>query len=228
MAKKPYCELCGNTGEIFETGERCSCSVGSLSEFDNDSICLSIPEQYRAVPFNSAFLPYSLGDYYAKFMDTLHKDIVSQKMRNKNIFLGAPAKSGKTILAYSALQSLFRRNVQVFPLFDVLELRRIMNDIDMGRKLPDLEDQEVVPSSLYTTPYLFVRIPTELGYSVFDTINLLLNRRLRRDGCTILLCDFGWNYVTEADKRGTFSNLLGDGSFGTLENKSFYRKEETK
>lgn len=219
-----YCAKCGNTGELFEGG-RCDCKMGTFSEFENDSVCLSVPEQYRGVMFNSILLPSSMGEGYSKFMDTIHKDIVTQKLRNKNIFLGSPPKCGKRVLAYSAIQALFRRNLPVFPVFDVLELRRIISELDMNRRVKDL-DEEVDPLNIYTAPYLFICIPTELSYTVFDTINLILDRRLRRDGCTIFLSPFGWNYIAEADKRSVLTNLLGDGSFGTIENKSFYRKEE--
>lgn len=222
-----YCGKCGNTGIIFESGERCECKRGSLSEFENESVCLSVPEQYRGVLFNSVLVQRDLGEIYPRFLETLYTDMITLKHRNKNVFVSSPAKHSKTVFAYSVIQSLFRKNMAVFPLMDVLELRHIINELDFGRKPVILQDSEVDPMNMYTTPYLFVKMPAELSYAVFETINLILGRKLRCGGEVIILSDFGWNYVSAADKRGTFTDLLGDGSFGTLENKSFYRKEGT-
>jgi len=220
-----YCAKCGNTGEIFATGGRCDCDLGSGEINFNDSACLAIPEQYRGLAFNTELIPTDVGDYYPKYLGELHRDISTMKLRNTNIFLAAPPKHAKTCLAYTAIQNLYKKNVEVFPLYDILELRRFMQDFDWGKKSAELEEAGYTVQGLYSVQYLFVKIPSEVSFAVFDALKLLLDRRLRRNGgVTILLSDYGWNYIAEADKRGIFTAMLGDGSFGTINNKTFYRK----
>lgn len=221
MSNSDWCSECGNTGIIFETGERCVCKRGEGSVFENESVCLCVPEQYRNVRFSSALLPSSLGAHYIRFMDDLHRDVINYKWKNRNLFLSSPPQTGKKILAYSALEALYRKGTKIFPLYDVMEIRRIMQDLDYNKSIPELVEMDIEPSSLYTVPYLFVEMPTEVGFAVFDTLNTLLGRRLRRNGDTFVLSELSWKYIAEADKKGSFAKLVGDGSFGTLENKTF-------
>jgi len=220
-----YCSKCGGTGEIFDTGQRCSCPIGAGDYESVTGSCMLLPEQYRGNLFNPDLLPSDLNDYFKVYMDELYTGVSSMKLRNVNILLAAPAKHGKTFLAYAAMEKLYRRGADVFPLYDILELRRIMQDSDNGKKSKELEELGVDVSTLYTSPYLFVKLTTETSFAMFDAIKLLLDRRLRRSGgVTILLSDLPWNYLAQADQKGTFRGLAGDGSFGTILNKSFVAK----
>jgi len=218
-----YCPKCGDTGELFDTGERCTCPLGMgvYGEIVNE--CLVIPEQYRGNSFNTELIPEGLGDYFKKYMEELYTGVSNMTLRNVNIFLSTPPKHGKTFLAYSCIEKLYRRGVPVFPLYDVMEIKRMIVENDYGKKVKELENKGLEISLLYSAQYLFVKIPSDLSFAVFDTIKLLLERRLRSDGgVTIFLSDLGWSYLSAADSKKVFSTLLGDGSFGTIINKTFY------
>ena len=221
-----YCPKCGNTGELFDTGSRCDCPIG-IGDYDSvNSQCLMLPEQYRGNSFNPDLLPTDLGDYYPKYMEELYQGVSSMSLRNVNIFLSSPTKHGKTFLAYSCMEKLYRKGVGVFPLFDILELKRLMQENDYGKKSKELEELGIELPQLYTVPYLFVKLTTDFSFASFDALKLLLDRRLRRSGgVTIILSDMGWSYVAAADSRKVFSTLIGDGSFGTITNKTFYYKD---
>lgn len=72
---------------------------------------------------------------------------------------------GKTIWAYYCIQNLFRQRIPVVPLWDVLELRRMMYDYDMGRA--DSADY-------YDVKYLFLKIPAEVTHQVRQLLPPLL------------------------------------------------------
>ena len=101
------------------------------------------------------------------------------------------------------------------PLYDVLEIRRKMMDYDMGRS-----DEE----SLYTVPYLFVRIPAEVNYLVRTTIATILDRRVRQGHTTIFLYNGTWGTLTYGDDTGIISGLQGDGSFTSLDVYSYSKQ----
>lgn len=220
-----YCSKCGNTGEIWDTGERCECEIGQKGTLDFDLECIVVPEQYRGLMFNKNLLPAELGDYYANFMDTLRNEIISLRHKHINYFIYSPARSGKTVFAYSCMQSLFRIGTQVFPLLDALEIRRIIQEYDFGKKSVELDTFDVDPNSLFSVPYLFVKMPTELGFNTFTSLTTLIDRRLRRNGSTFILSNYSWEYIAAADKNKVFTSLLGDGSFGTVKKENFYGKE---
>jgi hypothetical protein len=221
-----YCSKCGNSGMLLDNTP-CSCDLGR-GDLNDGLACMTIPEQYRGVVFDSLLLPNDLGDYYKKFMQDLYFDVTSMKYRNKNLFIGSPAKHGKTILAYSCIQSLFRRDIPTFPLFDVLELRSMLIDMDRGRKPAYLEGVDAEPINMLASPILFVRVPSETGYNVYDTIYNLVDRRVRRGNSTIFLHNGSWKFFAENDKKDTVSALAGDGSFCTIDNKSFWNGGDSK
>ena len=184
-------------------------------------VCLDIPEQYRGVVFNPKFLPADLGDSYVKYMSDLYDNVCNMHIRTMNIALCAPPVHGKTTLAYACIQQLFKKGYKVFPLFDILEIKRIMSDIDFNRRsVYELDN----PMNLYLSEILFVKIPQMLTTDVYDSIALLLDRRVRRSNGTIFLFNDTWENLVRQDYKNTLKNLLGDGSFCTIQNKTWRSK----
>lgn len=222
MGDEFYCSKCGNTGENFETGERCNCRIGAGDFESNKTACLFVPEQYRGAGFDIDLLPHGLGAYYYTYMNELYSGVSQMGLRNLNVFLSSPPKHGKTVLAYTCIEKLYRRGVEVFPLYDVMELRRMIMDRDNGKRNEEIEELGLDVTDIYKVPYLFLKLTPDLSFVMFDTLKLILDRRLRRSGSvTIVLSDMPWNYIVEADKKGVFKTLAGDGSFGSLKNMSF-------
>lgn len=218
IKKKKYCAKCGNSGTIPATGERCSCMFNTESFFESVN-CLDVPEQYRGVCFTKALLPADMHESYGDFLDKTFTTISNGEWTQHNLLIASPVAHGKTIFAYSCLEVLCRVGMVTFPLYDVLELKRIIGDIDMGRK-QTYEVEE--PDRIFTTSILFVRVPRVRSLDMYDAMSMILDRRVRRGLSTIFLYNGAWADLVEFDKFGIISGLKGDGTYGTLEVKSWY------
>lgn len=206
-----YCAICGNMG-IKLDGTPCECKISEETIF-SDVVCLDIPEQYQGVVFNQSLVPSDCGEAYQNFMQTVFDQITTFRLRNKNMVICSPAGHSKTILAYSVIQSLFRKRMPTCALYDVLEIKRISSDIDLGRKDAD--------EMIYKAPYLFTKIPIDTSFATYATIAMLIDRRVRRGHSTIFLYNGSWEQLIYGDNRGVMTSLLGDGAYGTLENKTW-------
>lgn len=211
-----YCIKCGNTG-IDIDGNVCSCRFNAQSFYDTVS-CLDIPEQYRGIRFNQSLVSTDMPEGYAKMLQEIHNKITTGKWGFKNVVLASPIGHSKTILAYSCLEVLFRNGEVTFPVFDVLELKRILTDMDLCRKqVYEVEE----PERVITSSLLFVKIPRVTSWEVYDTIALLLDRRVRRGNSTIFIYDGSWSELIYNDKHNVLTNLMGDGYYNTLEVQSW-------
>jgi len=191
-----------------------------LDELYTGTNCLEVPEQYRDVFYDATVTPKDMVAGYATYLQSLIQDIVNTQLKHANIMLCSPAKHSKTIMAYTCIQTLFRRRVPVAPLFDVLEIKRVLRDYSCGRKTQmDIED----PTIFLKVPYLFVRVPMDTTYEVYDAIAEIVDKRTRRGHVTIFLYNGSWETLVYNDKRGTVKDLIGDGSFGTILNKTWRR-----
>ncbi len=213
-----YCVLCGNTG-IDINNRVCVCRANVKSFFD-EVTCLDIPEQYRGIRFNKSLLPDSMGSSYGQKMQSVYNKILEGSWSGHNLLIASPVSTGKTILAYSCLEILFRKGVQTFPVFDLLEIKRMLLDMDFGRK--SVYDVDA-PENLFKVPMLFTRIPRLITQEVFNTMAVLLDRRVRRGNSTIFLYSGSWKFLLSSDKTGTLESLVGDGTYGTFELMSYYK-----
>ena len=212
-----WCPLCGNTG-IDIDGNPCTCRFNAASFYDTVS-CLSIPEQYRGILFNKFLVPQDLDSSYPEYLQYLYDNITAVKWKYHNLVLCSPISHSKTILAYACIEQLFRKGIETFPVFDVLEIKRIMIDLDMARKpLYDVEQPELI----LTVPYLFTKIPRVSSWEVYDTISMILDRRTRRGLSTIFLYDGYWEQLVKNDRQNILTGLVGDGTYNTLDKKSWY------
>lgn len=213
-----YCPVCGNTGIDPTTGQVCNCKWNSDTFFSTVS-CLSIPVQYQGLVFNKILTPNDLGEEYRDYLENLYGDITMLRMQYHNILLCSPHQHSKTILAYSCIERLFRESLPVFPVCDIMELRNIINAIDLGKK-PAYSYAED-PENIIEASYLFAKIPLWPTWECFDTINTLIGRRIRRGHSTIFLYSGTWSQLSYADKYEAITSLRGNGSYSTLEIKSF-------
>lgn len=219
--KIKYCTKCGNSGTLLD-GSLCDCRM-HLSELYDGVECLDIPETYRGLRFNEVALPGDMGPAYANFMKNIYLQITSLGWKCKNAIICSPPQTGKSVLAYSAIQELFRKDIPVFPIFDILEIKRIMLDIDYNKQ----QSMGVTnPLMLYTVPYLFAIMPPMTNYDTFDAAAMLISRRTRRGNSTILLYEGHWNQLVSNDSKGSLKNLKGNGSLTTIEVNSWERKTE--
>lgn len=211
-----YCTLCGNTG-IDIKGNVCSCRANVKSIFDSVS-CLDIPEQYRGIKFAKALVPKDLDESYSEYLQGIYDKILTGKWNQHNVVIASPIGHSKTILAYSCLENMFRNGIPTFPVFDVLELKRIMLDMDMCRTQAYSVDN---PEEFLTVPILFVRIPRVSSWEMYDTISVIVDRRVRRGNSTIFLYSGYWSQLVRNDRAHILQGMVGDGSFSTIEVKSW-------
>lgn len=209
-----YCPKCGNTG-IQLDGTPCDCQLPTESIYA-DLVGIDIPEQYQGVRFARSLVPLDCGDYYGKTLEELHQQITTLQLANQNFVICSPPMHAKTLWAYSCIQNLFRQRVKVIPLLDVLELRRIMYDFDLGRSNS---------ADYYDVKYLFLKIPAEVTYQVRATIATIIDRRVRRGHSTFFIYNGSWSNLTYGDEQETIKGLQGDGSFSSLKVHNFRRKE---
>ena len=213
MITLSYCAKCGGTGYLID-GTPCDCKSRE-DDLYMGMECMEIPETYRGLKFEPLLLPNKLGDIYKNYMNKVFNDITSLRWKGKNELICAPAQSGKSVLAYCCMQTLFRKDIDVFPMYDVLELKKMMMDIEYGR----LKDNGRL---LYESPYIFAYIPPILNFDVFDTVAMLVARRVRRGNSTILLYSGNWEYLKAADQKGSLRNMEGTGSLTTIHISNFH------
>lgn len=216
MPSMQYCPKCLGTGLDIDNNP-CECRFNAKSFYDTVS-CLTIPPQYRGIHFNKLLVPKDVHESYANVLQDIHDNVVGCKWSNHNVVIASPINHSKTILAYSCIETLFRNGIPTFPIYDLLEIKRIILDMDLGREqFYDVEN----PEQLYTVPTLFVKIPRVIDWAVFDTFATLLDRRVRRGNSTIFLYDGVWNFLVNSDKSGTLSGLMGDGTYNTIDVKAY-------
>ena len=211
-----WCEKCSNTGFDINN-EPCTCRFNAKSFYESVS-CLDIPEQYRGIRFNKALVSKDMPEAYAEYLDSIHTMITSNRWKNHNLCLCSPTARSKTILAYSCMESLFRYGNMTFPVYDVLELKRIMLDMDLNRKqLYEVEN----PENMFLASILFVKVPRVTTWEIYDTMATILDRRTRRGNSTVFIYDGSWEQLIKVDKLNTLTGLLGDGSYNSIEVKNW-------
>lgn len=207
-----YCAKCGGSGWLLGGG-MCDCKFNADTFFKEVS-CLEIPEQYRSVHFNEGLVPIDVDRAYAKKLSELYTGISTARICNHNYLICSPHRHSKTIFAYSCIERLFRGGLTVFPVYDIMELRRIMRDVDNGK---ENFLQSGNPEDIWTVPYLFAKLPVYPAWEVYDSVDTLINRRVRRGGSTILLYSGRYSNLTRNDTNDLFVYMRGDGSFNSIE-----------
>lgn len=200
-----YCPKCGNTGRTLD-GSICDCQL-STDTFYTDLQGIDIPEQYQGALFNKALVPTDCVSGYGEILDKLHREITTLQLQHQNICICSPPAHSKTIWAYSCIQNLFRQRFPVVPIYDVMELRKMMIDYDTGR---------IKESDILSVRYLFVRIQAEVTYQVRAAISVIIDRRVRRGNSTIFLYNGTWGNLIYGDENGLLKGMQGDGSFSSI------------
>lgn len=217
-----YCPKCGGTG-IDINGNPCSCVKNVTSFFESVS-CLDIPEQYRGVQFSKILVPSDLHPSYPNYLQSVYDKVLSGQWKQQNAIICSPINHSKTILAYSCIEVLFRSGITTFPVYDVLEIKRMLIDMDLCRKSIYEEEH---PEYIISAPLLFIKIPRVSNWEVFDTIALVLDRRVRRGNSTIFLYDGSWQQLIYNDRNQILVGLQGDGNYSTVDVKSWYVPTDT-
>lgn len=213
------CLKCGGTGFLL-SGELCDCGVKTIYYVPE---VLEVPMQYQGVRFNSRLLPPNVQGGYADYMDAMYRTLTSNSIQGrKNVLICAPPNTGKTVFAYSVLIDQYMKGVSVVPLMDIMEVRAIMmNPYDI-----DVEKVESISKS----QVMFIKIPMDLPSRLAESMSTIIERRVRNSASTIFLYSGTYKDLIAQDTFGKLRMLIGDGSYNSIEVKSFYYevKEENK
>lgn len=211
MVSMKWCSKCSNTG-IDIDGNPCTCRFNAQTFYESVS-CMDVPEQYQGVTFNSALVPRDVDPSYAVFLQKLFDDVSTGKTIKQNMCICSPVGHSKNVFAYSCIEMMFRHGIPTFPVYDILEAKRLLLDTDFNRKpLYPVEN----PENLTLTPNLFIKVPRVITWEVYDTMVMILDRRMRRGNYTIFLYDGNWGQLVALDKNEIVTSLMGDGNFNTL------------
>ena len=205
-----YCELCGNTlSDIM--GNPCECTNKPISYSPILNHCDFIPKIYKGIKFNKDLVKSSMPEIYGNFLDKTRNLLIRGKF-HKNLLLCSPINTSKTIWVYDIIGTLFSLNQEVAPYFDLLEIKRILLDIYS-------KDFDYI----YTVPILFVKIPLEVNKYIFNSIETLIDRRIKKDVFTILTYQGNYKALSGVDEFNLLSDLRGDGSFKSILIEQYYK-----
>lgn len=196
------CLKCGGTGRLVN-GDICpDCGRQSTAR-----PIAGIPIQYQGVRFDASHFQNSSLRGYGQFMEELLNTILNDyAYYQKNCLICSKPGSGKTIWAYTLYQELYGKGCVIPPLRDVAEVRDIMNSYSNRDE-----------ANLYSTARcVIIKIPRDLQPWLFDTISMIIERRVRYSGFTILLYGGSYNDLEYADKYGRLKEIVGNGSFNTI------------
>lgn len=203
------CLRCDGTG-ILANGEPCPDCAKTILRMA--PISYSVPAQYQGIMFDKSFLPEKEQKVYGTFMEELMSTIVSDyAFYQKNLLICNRPNSGKTVWAYNLYAILSDKGYEIPPLKDVTEVRSIITSF---------ADREL--ANLYSTARCaIIKVPRDLQPWMFDSLSMIVERRVRNDGFTIFLYGGTEEDLKFADKYGKLRDIRGTGAYNTIEIKSF-------
>ena len=207
------CLKCGGTGFLIGGG-RCDCGC-------KDDIILpttlAVPAQYQSIRFNRLLLPSDLHDSYGIFMEQLIRECTSNvDAFNRNVLICAPPNSGKTVFAFTVFGTLFARGMAMPDVMDLMDARAKL----LAIYNVDYEQVELLSRSKLA----IIKVPQDLPPKFAETMSMIVERRVMSGGSTIFLFSGSKDDLLAQDKFNKFKALLGDGSYNSIEVKSWERK----
>lgn len=203
------CLRCGGTG-IDGFGK--PCPVCSKEKLQSLPTITTIPIQYQNVRFDRMFLPEPLQDTYGVYMEELIEKIVKQSGFYKNILICNRPNTGKTIFAYTVYGLLYNKGVKIPEVKDIMEVREILLDYYGDNETVDLWS---------TAKVAIIKIPSDIPNKLFDTVSTIIERRVRNNASTIFLYGGSKKDLVAQDRFNKLPYLEGDGSYNSLEIKSW-------
>ena len=205
------CLICGGVPPYLTAfGKPCpNCSKEVVEALPNIP---EIPVQYQNVRFDRTFLPENLQDTYGVYMEELIDKIVKQVGFYKNILICCRPNSGKTVFAYTVFGLLHNKGVRMPIVKDIFEVRDIFVSY-----YADAEEVELWSSSKLA----IIKIPVDITTKVFDTMSTIVERRVRNNCSTIFLYGGTKKDILAQDKFSKLKYLEGDGSYNSIEIKSW-------
>lgn len=203
------CMKCAGSGKLI-SGEPCPDCAKELSAIV--PISYGVPAQYQGVKFDKSFLPEKEQKGYGEFMEELLNTIINDyAFYQKNLLICNRPNSGKTVWAYHLYAVLSSKGYEIPPLKDIAEVRDIITSY---------ADKEL--ANLYSTARCaIIKVPRDLQPWMFDSISMIVERRVRNDGFTIFLYGGSEDDLKYADRYGRIRDIMGTGAYNTVKLYSF-------
>lgn len=219
MNDESPCNLCGGIG-ILPNGGTCKCKQGRVLSVNTEYI--SIPKQYLDITFNKNLIQTDIGNDYSDYLYELYQSVINKEIAHKNIYLSSPPNHSKTLFAFSCIKTLFSRGEDVFPLYDLLEIRRIVDDFDVGRT----QKYNEYPELIFKCNILILLTGNTRNTNVYSTLINLINRRVRQGGSTIILSNFNWETFIQYDNSKALKSMEGKGDYNTIIIKNWVKESD--
>lgn len=203
------CLRCGDTGKMAN-GKPCTeCKVGIVRP---EIVLYGVPVQYQGVSFDKSFLPEKEQKVYGTFMEELRDTIVNDMAYyQKNHIICSRPNSGKTVWAYTMFALFLEHGVTIPQFRDIIEVRDILNG-----------GSDIKEAGLYSTARCaIIKIPRDIQPWLFDSINSIVERRVRNNGFTIFLYGGSEEDLVKSDRYERLKFLRGTGSYNTVQVSSF-------
>ena len=209
------CIHCAGTG--FMIGNRPCPYCNSKDDVDIVPIYDEVPVQYQRLKFDKELLPDGMQEIYGTFMESLMKEIVENASTfQRNTMICCRPNCGKTVWAYNLYSLLKSKQIDIPPVKDILEVKEIMSLADR---------QYDLCKEFSNDRFAIVKIPRQVNADMLESIQLIVERRVRNNGCTIFLYGGTKEDLKNQDHFGKLRYIAGNGSFNSVKIETFYDKK---
>lgn len=204
------CIECGGVGKINgcakcgKDSKKLNIEESKKETFITKARYSSVPDQYIGKVWSKMVLtdnnPKRSSDFtFVRFCDSLeklHNKFMDGEFYNKSVFISAPSKMSKSILAYSCMQFALRSGLTVAPILDTLEVKRLLVSSSFNDKFKI--NKFITYDDYITRDIVFIMVTkTDYYTDAFTTILDLLSRRSRMGLPTFILSKFTMKDISQ-------------------------------
>lgn len=200
----PECGMKAKKNNILQIKEKTASIIDTAKN-------IQIPSCYMGVTWSLDKLrrshSESLNDLtfikYCEQLDKIHTIFASGRIPSRSVIVVAPQQHSKMIWAYSCMQMAIRAGLTVAPIFDTLEVKRLVvlaaerpKQVYLGINFEDYLNSDVVFITVTKTAY------REEAYAVIED---MLDKRTRRGLPTFFISRYNLDTLSKRDYSGDFS-----------------------
>lgn len=200
------CLKCGGTGTLIN-GDICDCGASMKMDIP---VILEVPTVYQVAEYSAVLVPMLLSREYGVLLEDILEVIKKKGRYDYNLLICSPPNTGKTVFAYTAYKSQYLKGLPMSNIMDLYEIKDIMVSNSYDDK--DISEK----NKLFTCPLLIVKVPLDLPNKFAETMSTLIERRMRKNGCTIFLYGGSIYDLYNQDKFGVLKSVVKDGSYNSL------------
>lgn len=203
MAK---CNKCNDDG-IRVDGSPCDCGA---SDIVNLPVVYEVPTIYQNIEFSASLVPMKMPRMYGIELEDIINVVKKKGKINYNLLICSPPNTGKTVFAYTIFRHQYIKGLSIPDIMDLIEVKEILisNSFD--------ESTKVNKDKIINSPIAIIKIPMDVPNKFAETMSTIIERRVRKNGCTIFLYGGTLNDLQNQDRFGVLKNIIRDGSYNSL------------